>query len=75
MKLVRVQWVDSAGMAGGPWLAADETIGIAHCESVGFLHERTKEKVVLVGTRQRKSGRVACAFAIPAGAITKIERL
>jgi len=70
--IVYIDWVDSCGIAP-PWMNADQTVPIERVVSVGYLHVRTKESVVIV--QSIGTSHVSNPMAIPRRAITKMRRM
>ena len=72
MKLVKIEWVDSAH-AANPWIGKDRTVTPAECKTVGWVIHDTKKFVTLaMSVAPEQFGH---AMTIPRGCITKITKL
>ena len=74
MKIVLVDWVDSASVGG--W-AGEEDLNVCECKTVGFLLRKTKDKVVVAQSISPRDAVEVCdnRFAIPRGCIKSIREL
>ena len=75
MKLVRVDWVDSAFFYEGWKDVNDHIYKLEHCVSVGFVIKETKKKIVLCPHYISRSKHGCGEMAIPKSAIRKIRKL
>lgn len=84
MKLVLVDWVDSHGPHGSPWLSADEVPGLGElleCRSVGWwVGETSNPKAITLAPHRHLaddgSDSGYCGLlTIPMCAVTRIEEL
>ena len=72
-KLVHVEWEDSAFTPG--WRSHDHNLpGTSPCESVGFLLEKSKSRVILA-MQVNGDGGYGEAMAIPRSVVKKIREL
>lgn len=83
MKMVKVVWVDAAGMDGwssqlslNSWIK-NRTSGGVVMVSVGWLYEKTKKCVVIAQSRHKydKQGNMGETLMIPMSCVLKIKRL
>ena len=74
MKMVRVEWLDSAFARNPGWHDCDSTVSPVHIVTVGMIHEQTAEKIVIVSDFDSE-GRVAGMQVIPMSAVTSITKL
>lgn len=72
MKRVIVGWFDSNVMHG--WQPNSESVNVAVCESIGYLKEDTKEKIVLLQCISNFGFEMG-KMAIPKGCIKSIREL
>ncbi len=72
-RLVYVEWLDSAGTIDR-WIGGADTISPTKCITVGFLKERTKEKVVICSS-VNSGPQWGYPVAIPRCCITKMTDL
>jgi len=73
-RLVMVQWSDST-ITASRWVAEDETLKITSCTSVGWIVDKTKNRIVIAGHRIDETGAHAGLIAIPRVAITSMRKL
>lgn len=67
-----IEWND-ASSDDGEWSPKDAEIDLISCLSVGFLHRKTKEKIIIIQTYS--DTQVASMLAIPRKWIKKITRM
>jgi len=74
MKMVLVEWVDSAFMQG--WMLKEQALThkFSHCTSIGFLVSEDKEQVTIVQSESDKDS-VGDGLSIPKCSIKKIRNL
>lgn len=76
MKMLRVEWEDSAAPREGTWHDDDVDMGIVNCVSVGFEVRRTKKMLLLaMGHDDNDPPRWHSIWAIPRRAIVRGRRL
>ena len=75
--MVEVIWEDSAAAEGSFWRPGDRTISPVMIRSVGYVHERTKKKLVLIDGYHSaiEDSQVSGLQVIPASAIRKVRKL
>lgn len=74
MQIVKVEWVDSSVDSG--WhnkKHPGEAIGVSHCESVGFLLQKSRKEIVICLSQSKWS--VGDIMTIPRSCVKKITRL
>lgn len=75
MKLVLVEWVDSAHSSG--WHILDEIskLDSLQCRSVGWVLTDTKEQITLISSIASDPDQACGSMVIPRRAITKLTTL
>lgn len=73
MKMVLVQWEDSASAVRG-WVGRDESMCTVLCTSLGFVHKRKKRSLVLAQSFHTGQ-QVGNLIAIPKSAIRKMRKV
>ncbi len=73
MEKVCVEWVDSSVVQGWELQECAER-DVAHCSSVGWLLEKTQERVTIAQS-QSTTGSIMNTLTIPRGAVTAIITL
>lgn len=74
MRIVEIDWVDSAA-AGGQWECLDTArdMSLASCHSVGYIVTKTKDRVVIAQNLGRSWQSVMNVTVIPRGCIKSIR--
>ena len=76
LRMVRVEWVDSAGL--NKWQTRQACLddgSVVVCVSIGFLLRSNRIEVTLVQSLADELGNVNGSFSIPRGCIKSIKRL
>ena len=71
-RMVKVDWIDSMGTSG--WGALGEPSDL-NCSSVGFLKERSKDRIVIYQNLSHNRGTGGDYMEIPACAIKRVRTL
>ncbi len=68
--MIYLEWEDSAGVDGGPWIDSDDIPPEMYCRSCGFIAKETESTITIAG-HKASTGQYSGVLTIPKSAIRK----